>query len=171
MPVPLFLILALLVGGSASLPAQVSGSYRVNPKESKIEIHLFKGGLLGSLADNHLIELTRFSGKANFSKTDGWTAELSGDATSLKVIDPWGNPTERQEVQDTMLGPDQIDVGRFPSIELRSLLFDPVDHDRAWRLVANVKLHGVTQKVQFSLDCHENGNKLQIQGKKMFKLT
>lgn len=153
------------------LQAQESGSYRVNPKESQIEIHLYKGGLLGSLGDNHLISLTRFTGKADLSKPDGWTAELSGEAGSLTVIDPWGNPTERQEVQDTMLGPEQIDVSHFPSIELHSLSFDPVDHDKVWHLVANVKLHGVTRKVQFSLDCHENGNKLQIQGKKMFKLT
>lgn len=150
---------------------QVSGSYRVNPKESKIEIHLYKGGLLGSLGDNHLIDLTRFSGKANLSQTDGWTAELSGAAESLTVIDPWGNPTERKEVQATMLGPDQIDASHFPSIELHSLSFDPVDHDTVWHLVANVKLHGVTRKVQFSLDCHETADKLQIQGKKMFKLT
>lgn len=150
---------------------QISGSYGVNTKESKIEIHLFKGGLLGSFGDNHLIALTRFSGKASMSRTDGWTAELSGDAKSLTVIDPWGNPSERKEVQDTMLGPDQIDASHFPSIELHSLSFDAVDHDAVWHLVANVMLHGVTQKVQFSLDCHQIGDKLQIRGKKMFKLT
>gem|GEM_PF-1737745 len=169
--VPLFLILALFVGGSGLLSAQVSGSYRVDAKESKIEIHLYKGGFLSALGDNHLIDLTRFSGKANLSKTDGWTAELSGDAKSLKVIDPWGNPSERKEVQDTMLGPQQIDASHFPSIELHSISFDPVDHDKVWHLVANVKLHGVTRKAQFSLDCHEIGDKLRIQGKKMFKLT
>lgn len=170
-PVQLFLLLALLIGGPETLSAQVSGAYRLNPTESKIEIHLYKGGFLGTFGDNHLIDLTRFTGNANFSKTGGWTAELTGDAASLKVIDPWGNPTERQEVQDTMLGPQQIDASHFPSIELHSVSFDPVDHDTVWNLVANVKLHGVTRKVQFSLNCHENGNKLQIQGKRMFKLT
>ncbi|HKT10963.1 MAG TPA: YceI family protein [Terriglobia bacterium] len=169
--VQLFLILALFIGGSETLSAQVSGAYNLNSKESKIEIHLFKGGFLGKFGDNHLIDLTRFSGKANFSKAGGWTADLTGDAASLKVIDPWGNPSERVQVQDTMLGPQQIDANHFPSIELHSVSFDPVDHDTVWHLVANVKLHGVTRKVQFSLDCHEIGNKLQIQGKKMFKLT
>jgi polyisoprenoid-binding protein YceI len=170
-PMLLFLAVALFAGGPGPLSAQVSGSYRVNTQESKIEIHLFKGGFLSALGDNHLISLTRFTGKADLAKTGSWTADLSADAASLKVIDPWGNPTERKEVQDTMLGPDQIDASHFPSIELHSLLFDPVDHDKVWHLVANVKLHGVTRKVQFSLDCHEIGNKLQIEGKKMFKLT
>ncbi len=170
-PMLLFLTIALFVGGLDPLPAQESGSYRVNTKESKIEIHLFKGGFLSMLGDDHLISLTRFTGKADLSKTDGWTADLSGDAASLKVIDPWGTPSERQEVEDTMLGPQQIDAGHFPSIELHSLSFDPMDHETVWHLVANVKLHGVTRKVQFSLDCLENGDKLQIRGKKMFKLT
>jgi YceI-like domain len=170
MPLPLLLIL-LFLAGSKPLPAQVSGTYRVNTKESQIEIHLFKGGFLSSLGDNHLITMTHFSGMANLSKADSWRADLLGEAASLRVIDPWGNPSERKDVQDTMLGPQQIDAEHFPSIELHSLSFDPVDHDTVWNLVANVELHGVTRKEQFSLACHQIGSKLQIQGKKMFKLT
>jgi hypothetical protein len=56
-------------------------------------------------------------------------------------------------------------------IELHSLSFDPTGQDTTWRLVADVKLHGVTQKANFSLDCHQIGDKLQIRGKKMFRLT
>ena len=102
---------------------------------------------------------------------DGWTADLSGDAASLKVVDPWGNPSERKEVEDTMLGPTQLDVKDFPSIKLHSVSFDPTAQDTAWHLVAEVELHGVTRKVQFSLDCHATSERLQISGKKMFKLT
>jgi polyisoprenoid-binding protein YceI len=170
-PLRLFLVFALLLAGTELLSAQVTGSYRVNTHESRIEIHLFKGGFLSALGDNHLINLTHFSGTADLTQANDWKAELSGDAGSLKVIDPWGNPSERKEVQDTMLGPQQIDASHFPSIELHSISFDPVDHDTVWHLVANVKLHGVTRKVQFSLDCHQIGDNLQIRGEKMFKLT
>ena len=170
-PLALLLLLPLYFCGSQNLLAQIAGTYRVNTKESQIEIHLFKGGFLSSLGDNHLIAMTRFSGKAKLTQMDGWTAELSGDAASLKVIDPWGNPSERKEVEDTMLGPSQLDVKDFPSIKLHSVSFDPTAQDTAWHLVAEVELHGVTRKVQFSLDCHANGERLQISGKKMFKLT
>jgi polyisoprenoid-binding protein YceI len=170
-PLRLFLVLGLLLAGPELLPAQVSGSYRVNTKESQIEIHLFKGGFLGALGDNHLISLTHFSGTANLSQTDSWTADLSGEATSLKVIDPWGNSSERKEVEETMLGPTQLDVSHFPSIKLRSVSFDPTSQDTAWHLVAEVELHGVTRKVRFSLDCQQVGDTLHIRGKKMFKLT
>lgn len=168
---PFLLVLAWFFAAPKLLPAQGAGSYRVNTKESRIEIQLFSGGLLGGLGDNHLITLNRFSGTADFSPTDGWTAGLLGESASLEVIDPWGNAADRKEVQDTMLGPAQLDVKNFPSIKLRSLSFNPTDHDTAWRLVADVELHGVTRKQQFSLDCHQIGDKLQIRGKEMFKLT
>jgi len=170
-PLRFFLVLGLLLAGSELLSAQVSGAYRVNTKQSQIEIHLFKGGFLGALGDNHLIALTNFSGTANLSPVDSWTAHLFGEAASLKVIDPWGDPSERKEVEDTMLGPTQLDVNHFPSIKLRSVSFDPTNQDTAWHLVAEVELHGVTRKVKFSLDCQQVGDKLQIRGKKMFKLT
>ncbi len=167
----LSLVPALLLAGPRHLAAQIHGKYRVDTNASQIEIHLFKGGFLSALGDNHLINLTHFSGSANLSQADGWTAELSGESASLKVIDPWGDPAERKEVQDTMLGPQQLDVSHFPSIELHSVSFDPTGEDSTWHLDADVELHGVTRKVKFSLDCHQIGDKLQIQGKKMFKLT
>lgn len=164
------LVLPLLMA-VPTLWAQVPGNYRVNAKESQIEIHLFKGGFLSALGDNHIIALAHFSGTANLSRTNPWKAELSGDAASLKVIDPGGTPSERKEVQDIMLGPQQLDVTHFPSIELHSLLFDPTNQDTTWRLEANVTLHGATRKTKFSLDCRQTGDQLQIRGKKMFKLT
>lgn len=170
-PLLFLLALALSLACPRTLPAQASDSYRINTKESKIEILLYRGGLLSAFGDNHLINLTHFSGKVNLSHMDGWNAVLSGDAASLKVIDPWGSPAERKEVEDTMLGPTQLDVKNFPSIKLRSVSFDPTAQDTAWRLWAEVELHGVTRKIQFSLDCHQIGEKLQIQGKRMFKLT
>lgn len=168
---PLLLMAVLFLAGTGQLNAQVSRSYRVDTKESRIEIHLFKGGFLSSLGDNHLITLTAFSGTADLSTTNPWKAELSGKSASLKVIDPWGNPSERKDVQTTMLGPQQLDVQNFPLIALHSVSFDPTGKDTDWHLQADVTLHGVTRKVQFSLNCHQTGDRLRISGKKMFKLT
>lgn len=166
-----FLTLASFPAAPRMLPAQGPGSYRVDAKESRIEIQLFRGGLLGGLGGNHLITLDHFSGKVNFSATDGWTAELLGESASLGVIDPWANAADRKEVQDMMLGPTQLDVKNFPAIRLHSVSFSPAEQDTAWRMAADVELHGVTRREQFSLDCHQIGDKLQIRGKTMFKLT
>lgn len=153
------------------LAAQVSGIYRVDTKKSQVEIHLFKGGFLSALGDNHLIALTRFSGMADLSRTIPWKADLSGYAASLKVVDPWGSLSERKEVEETMLGPEQLDVSRYPMILLHSLTFDPTDQDTTWHLVADVELHGVTRKENFSLFCRQIGDRLRIRGKKMLRLT
>jgi polyisoprenoid-binding protein YceI len=166
-----FLVLASFAAAPKVPKAQGSETYRVDTKESRIEIQLFSGGLLGGLGDNHLIALKHFSGKASFSPDDGWTADLLGESGSLKVIDPGASAAERKDVQDTMLGPTQLDVKNFPAIKLHSVSFDVTDHDDAWRLIADIELHGVTRKAQFSLECHQIGDKLQIRGKKMFKLT
>jgi len=168
---PSLLVLTWFFAAPKLLPAQGAGSYRVNTKESRIEIQLFRGGLLGGLGDNHLIALIRFSGKADFSPADGWTAGLLGESASLEVIDPWGTAADRKEVQDTMLGPTQLDVKHFPSIKLHSVSFNPTGHDTTWRMVGDVELHGVARREQFSLDCHQIGDKLQIRGKKAFRLT
>lgn len=165
------LVLAVLIVCPIRLLAQIAGTYRVNTKESKVEILLFKSGFLSALCDNHLISLTQFSGTADLSRTSPWEAELSGSAASLKVIDPWGSPSERKEVQSTMLGPEQLDASHFPRIVLRSLSFDPTDQDTAWHLLAYVTLHGVTRKVKFLLNCHLSGGHLHISGKKMLNLT
>lgn len=168
---PALLVAVLFLAGTGQLSAQVSGRYRVNVKESQIEIHLFKGGFLSSLGENHLITLKQFSGTADLPGKGPWKAELTGKASSMKVIDPWGDPSERKEVQNTMLGPHQLDVKRYPLIELHSVSFDPTDHATTWHLEADVKLHGVTRKVRFSLKCLETGDRIEIRGKKMFKLT
>lgn len=170
-PLPLLAFLVWYSAGTLPLGAQVAGTYQVDPTESKIEIHLFKGGFFSSLGDNHLISLTRFSGTALLSPSSDWKADLSADTASLKVIDPWGDPDERREVEETMLGPQQLDASHFPKIELHSISFDPTSQDTAWHLLANVQLHGVTRREQFSLDCQQIGDKLQIRGQKMFKLT
>ncbi|HZT69500.1 MAG TPA: YceI family protein [Terriglobia bacterium] len=170
-PLPLLAFLIWYSAGSRPLGAQVAGTYQVDPSESKIEIHLFKGGFFSSLGDNHLINLTRFSGTALLSPMSPWKADMTADTTSLKVIDPWGNPDERKEVEETMLGPQQLDASRFPKIELHSVSFDPVSQDTTWDLLADVQLHGVTRREHFSLDCQQFGDKLQIRGRKMFKLT
>jgi polyisoprenoid-binding protein YceI len=166
----LFLLLGLAVGYSGQLLAQAPRLYQINMPPSHIEIHLYKAGFFGGLGDNHLISLTHFSGFANLSNAQPWQAQVNAEAGSLKVIDPWASASDREEVQDTMLGPKQLDVSHFPSIALRSLTFEPTGQDTTWRLKADLTLHGVTRPVDFSLICHQTGDDLRVQGKKMLRL-
>jgi polyisoprenoid-binding protein YceI len=162
--------LCLTAGWSGQLLAQGPEVYQIDTKASHIEIHVFKAGFLSSLGDNHQIALTKFSGFAELSKTQPWQAQVTAEAGSLKVEDPSASPSRRKEIQETMLGPRQLDVRRFPLITLRSLSFAPTAQEAVWRLKANLTLHGVTSPVEFSLACHMAGDHLRIQGKKMLRL-
>jgi polyisoprenoid-binding protein YceI len=166
----LFLVLGLAAGCSGPLRAQVPGVYEINMKTSHIQIHLYKAGFLSGLGDTHLIALTQFSGFAEFAKAQPWKAQVTAEASSLRVLDPRASASQRQEVQATMLGPRQLDVSRFPMITLRSLTFTPTGQDTVWRLKANLTVHGITRPVEFSLAWHEDGDNLRVQGKKMLSL-
>lgn len=154
----------------ARLSAQTPGSYRVDSKASRVEIHLFKGGFLSMLGDDHLIVLTHFSGSAQLLDGKPWWVRMLGQAASLTVMDPWASASERQEVADTMLGPDQLDVKNYPAIKLQSASILPGQQSPYWRLLAEVTLHGVTRRVEFPLDCLQTGDRVRVRGKKDLRL-
>jgi polyisoprenoid-binding protein YceI len=167
---PLISFLLLAMVWPARTSAQVPGSYRVDTKASHVEIHLFPGGFLSGLGDNHLIAITHLTGSAQLSGNNPWWVRMLAEADSLKVLDPWGSKSSRQEVEDTMLGPDQLDVKHFPSIKLNSTSIVPGQQATDWRLLAEVTLHGVTRQVEFPLDCQQIGDQLHVRGKKDLRL-
>jgi polyisoprenoid-binding protein YceI len=163
---PLAFIPLLAILWPARLPGQAPGSYRVDTKASHIQIHLFKGGLLSILGDDHLIDLANFTGTAQLAGDKPWWVHMLGEAASLTVLDPWASASDRREVADTMLGPDQLDVKHYPAIKLQSSSILPGQQEPHWRLLAEVTLHGVTRQVEFLLDCQETGDRLRVRGKK-----
>lgn len=125
---------------------------------------------MGALTDNHLVVLHSFSGVAELPQASPWRLEMQGQAASLKVEDPGSSEADRKEVQETMDGPDQLDVIQYPLLKLHSLSFQPTQQDTVWRLLADVTLHGVTRQEEFSLDCQQTGDRLHVRGEKMLLL-
>ena len=163
-------ILLLAMAWPPRLSAQVPGSYQVDSKASRVEIHLFPGGFLSMLGDDHLIALTGFSGTADLSSGKPWWVRMLADAASLTVLDPWASRSTRREVEDTMLGPQQLDVKHYPSIRLQSTSIIPGPQATDWRLLAQVTLHGVTRQIEFPLDCEQSGDRLRVRGEKDLRL-
>ncbi len=151
-------------------PAQPFGTYRIDLKSSRIEIHVFRTGLFSGLGDNHLIVLSRFSGAAEAMQGKGWEVHVVGEAGSLEVKDTNLADSSRQEVESTMLGPTQLDVARFPTIELRSRAVLPGAAARTLRLLGDVTVHGVTRREEFPIAWTENTGRIQAVGKKQLRL-
>jgi polyisoprenoid-binding protein YceI len=155
---------------AAPLFAQPPGLYRIDTQASRIEIRVFRGGFLGGLGDNHQIALSRFSGTAEGSDGMHWEVAVQGESGSLEVKDPGVSDSTRQKVQATMLGATQLDVARYPVIDLRSRSMVPGDTGQRWRLLADLTLHDVTRQVEFPLDWTQDGDRIRVQGKKELRL-
>lgn len=145
---------------------QAAGEYRIDPQSSRIEIRVFRGGFLRALGDDHRIALQRFTGTAEGDPARGWKIDVNAQASSLEVLDPDASTSTRAEVQETMLGPTQMDVARFPSIELKARTLKPGGEKQSWILQGELTVHGVTRREEFPVRWSLAGGNLRVQGKK-----
>ena len=118
-----FLAVNFLVLASA-LPARAQNraAYSVDTKQSKIEIHVYREGLLKAFGHDHQIMATDFSGTAQLVEPDASASSVTlvVETKSLVVLDPGENEKDRKEVQETMLGENVLDAPRFPRIQFAS---------------------------------------------------
>lgn len=164
----LALVLAVVAAGVCN--AQTPGNYRIDPQASRIEIYLFRGGLFGSLGDNHLISIGKFSGEAIGIEGMSWRVRVRAESESLKVADPGIADSTRQEIQSTMQGPTQLDVKRHPSIELRARSVRTGKTPSTLQLETDLSLHGVTRTVEFPVEWTQDGDRLVVRGKARLRL-
>src|SRR5579864_7615607 len=139
----LFGTIVLAIGLSHISFAQSPGLYTIDSKASHIEIRVFRSGFLSALGDNHVIVLSRFSGTAK-SSGKAWEVDVVGESASLEVVDSKIAASTRAEVQSTMLGPTQLDVTRYPKIEVRATSLVPDGTGQSWQMNADVTVHGAT---------------------------
>lgn len=162
-----FFVAVLLVGRCW---AQPPGSYSIDPQSSRVEIRVFRGGLLGGFGDNHVVVLGTFSGTAEASAGSPWRVHVLGESGSLRVVDPGASASTREQVQQTMLGTTVLDASRYKTIELQSRSLAPLETDRSWRMLADLTLHGVTRQVEFPLSWEEEGGRLRVRGSRKLLL-
>ena len=162
--------IALAIAFAGLSIAQAPGLYSIDSKASHIEIHVFRSGFLSAFGDNHVIVLNRFSGTARQSSGKPWDVDVVGETASLEVKDPNASASTREEVEKTMLGPNQLDVTRYPKIEVRATSLVPGGTRQSWRMIADVSLHGVTRRTELPLAWSQDGKVLRARGKKKLLL-
>ena len=133
-PVP---ILAAVACGLA-LAAPGSAKERlIDTERSTVTVRVFQSGLSRAFVDEHVIQAPLLEGSID----DPPHVQLIVDARRMRVLDPHLGPTDRQEVQTRMLGPDVLDANRFEQIRFHSLRIEPVDSG-GWRVEGELELHG-----------------------------
>jgi polyisoprenoid-binding protein YceI len=65
-------------------------------------------------------------------------------AGSLTVLDPKLSADKRAEVQARMLGPDVLDVEKYPEIVFEATSIEPAASNR-WTVVGRLTIHGETR--------------------------
>ena len=81
-----------------------------------------------------------------FIDEDAQQARFVIDSGRMKVLDPSLSPNKRQQVQERMLGPDVLDIARFPQIRFESTSVGPGGPGHLL-VRGRLSLHGVTRPV------------------------
>ncbi len=142
-----FGLLALIVFA----PAVDGQSRAIDVSASVITVRVFKSGLLSAFGHNHEITARIAAGTVDVA---GRRVEFHSRAASLRVQDPGVSEQDRSRIQSTMLGPEVLDVDRFPDIGFRSSSAEPAGGS-AWTVRGDLTLHGQTRPI--SVDVRQEG--------------
>ena len=143
-------LLVLMVTIASPLLAQERS---IDTSGSKLIVRALKTGLFSGFADNHEIEAPIAHGTIDES---AGRVKFTVESKRMKVLDPQIKPERRQDIQERMLGPDVLDVTRFPEITFES---SGVERPSMGAFVVHgqLSLHGVTRPVVVNVRS-ENGS-------------
>jgi polyisoprenoid-binding protein YceI len=141
---PKTLCLAITLACGALCFAQPTRQTRpIDQQNSKLIVHVSKAGLFSAFADNHEIEAPISEG---FIDEAAHRVRVVIESQRMKVLDPQLSADKRKEVQERMLGPEVLDVARFPQITFESAGVEQAGPDRML-VHGQLSLHGETHLV------------------------
>jgi polyisoprenoid-binding protein YceI len=137
-------------GGWAAATDQ-AGLHSIDVKRSWIKVYVFKEGVFAFASDNHEVDVPIASGSFD-QKTN--SVQLTVDAAKMRVLDP---PSRRDKVQANMLGPQVLDVAKYPTISYRSTALEDVGSVKGsgakrWVVNGDLTLHGQTHPIPLSVE-------------------
>lgn len=152
--------LSLLAFTATAQPA----SWTLDVPGSALAVKTWKTGAGSSLAHDHVVRAQTFSGKVSLddaAKPESLQLELVVEVASLIPDEPETRrkyhlpnkpvpENDRKKVQEAMLGDEQLDAAKFPTI---SFVVSKVyrEESGALRCLGKLTLHGVTKELQFPI--------------------
>ena len=127
--------------------SHVHGENRpIDAEHSTLTVLVYKSGLFSAFADNHAIRAPISSG--SISEDAPLSIEVMVRSADLRVLDPGLAADRRAEVQARMLGPEVLDVAKFPEIAFASTTIEPSGTDR-WQVTGRLTIHGQMRTTTF----------------------
>ena len=157
------ILMAVTSGGLAGR------TYRVVPEKSSLRIEVGKGGAFGFVAGHtHEVE-GRIQGRITADARDlsSSAIQLTIRAADLRVSGKGEPPDDVPKVQERMLGPDVLDVARYPEITFRSRSV-AVGGGRSaaadLRVTGELTLHGRSKSITAPVRVQIDGGSLTASG-------
>ena len=117
---------------------------RIDTTHSKMTVFVYKEGIFAFAADNH--EVTSPISSGSFDQATK-TVDVKVDVTKMQVQDP---PSRRDKVQANMVGPDVLDMTKYPDITFHSTKIDTGNAAR-WTVHGDLTLRGQTHPIVFEV--------------------
>lgn len=133
------LVMSALALVALAQPAQVR-PINFDVEHSTMTVAVDKEGIFAFAGDTHQVDVPIVSGSFDPA---GPSVELTIAAAKMQVQDP---PSRRDKVQANMIGPQVLDVDRYPTIVFRSTKIDPTGATH-WVVTGDLTLHGQTHPV------------------------
>jgi|WetSurSiteA1Bulk_404760.scaffolds.fasta_scaffold14110_2 polyisoprenoid-binding protein YceI len=141
--------------------------YTIDAARSKIEITVFRDGLLKGMGHDHTVAAKSFSGEARFNSVNlkDSSVHLNIESGSLVVLDSNVSEKDRKEIQATMLGAKVLNVNEFPKILFHSAgVSNATKTGEDLTLNGRLNLHGVEREISFPVQIHQENNLLRATG-------
>lgn len=158
----------VLILSASWAQAPSTAVYRIEPAHSRIELTVFKSGLLKMIGHDHAIAAKSFSGQVRFNPGNirDSSVQLNIDAWSLVVLDdPSVSEKDRQQIQANMEGAKVLDVREYPQITFHSTeMGKTAPGVDGLMLRGRLNLHGVEKNITFPVQLHPETNRLHVTG-------
>ena len=151
---------------------------------SELVVKVWKTGAGASLAHDHVVRATKFSGQASLDaegKPESLALELQVDAASLLPDEPEmrrkhhlpNTPVpenDRKKVRENLLGDEQLDAAKFPSIGFKvSKIYR--EESGVLQCLGNLTLHGATKELLFPITVKASEGKVEGEASVRFKTS
>lgn len=159
------------------LPADLRGAvlYDVNPRDSRVDVLVYRAGPLARLGHNHVMTVRQLAGRAWLNPDMAKSGfNLSFPVAALMVDDPAARRaagdefppeipmTDREGTRSNMLRPEVLDGGRYPEVRLQAVQGGTVSP--VARLMVRVTLKGVSRDVPVTASIGVAGTSLTAAG-------
>jgi polyisoprenoid-binding protein YceI len=172
-----FVVLVSGVAVAAMARGAAGRSYTIDPSRSSATIEVGKAGALSFAAGHtHEVVAPNVAGTMTVDGDDPArsTVHVTIDASALKVTGKGESANDVPKVQDTMSGPQVLDVQRFPKITFASTSVAVKNRAGAVlnvMVTGQLTLHNVTHSITVPVAVRQEGSTLSATGRFPVKQT